>query len=154
MAQCLPVPTWAGGGLTDIEAASLPETYFTVWSNVFDRVRLQAGETLNAFMASGPAHWQALRHGLFALLKVDAAPAQQQVVARCLMPQADVEHALPARIGDYTDFYTSIHHARNVGRIARPDAPLTPNFQWIPIAYHGRFITGLNDTRDFQTRKV
>lgn len=46
VAQCLPVPTWAGGGLTDVEAASLPETYFTVWSNVFDRVRLQAGETL------------------------------------------------------------------------------------------------------------
>ena len=44
--QCLPVPTWVGGGLTDAEAASLPETFFTVWSNVFDRARLQPGETL------------------------------------------------------------------------------------------------------------
>ena len=99
---------------------------------------LAAQDTLNAFMASGGASWQALRHGLFALLHADAAPAQQKIVSRCLMPQAEVEHALPARIGDYTDFYTSIHHARNVGRIARPDAPLTPNFQWVPIAYHGR----------------
>lgn len=45
---------------------------------------------------------------------------------------------LPSRIGDYTDFYTSIHHARNVGRVIRPDDPLTPNFVWLPIAYHGR----------------
>ena len=99
---------------------------------------LAGHESLNAFMASGPANWQVLRHSLFDLLRVDAAPAQQQIASRCLLPQADVEHALPTRIGDYTDFYTSIHHARNVGRIARPDAPLTPNFQWIPIAYHGR----------------
>ena len=99
---------------------------------------LAGQETLTAFMARGPANWQALRHSLFALLRDDAAPAQRQIAARCLLPQADVEHALPTRIGDYTDFYTSIHHARNVGRIARPDAPLTPNFQWIPIAYHGR----------------
>ncbi|WP_372660816.1 fumarylacetoacetase, partial [Hydrogenophaga sp.] len=57
---------------------------------------------------------------------------------QCLVPLADVEYQLPARIGDYTDFYTSIHHARNVGRVFRPEDPLTPNFQWIPIAYHGR----------------
>ena len=99
---------------------------------------LAAQETLNAFMASGAANWQALRHGLFAMLRADASAAEQQLLTHCLMPQTEVEHALPTRIGDYTDFYTSIHHARNVGRIARPDAPLTPNFQWIPIAYHGR----------------
>ncbi|MEO6624314.1 MAG: fumarylacetoacetase [Burkholderiaceae bacterium] len=99
---------------------------------------LAAQNTLNAFMASAAARWQALRHGVFALLRADATAAQQKIVTRCLMPQAVAEYALPTRIGDYTDFYTSIHHARNVGRIARPDAPLTPNFQWIPIAYHGR----------------
>ncbi|MDZ4357031.1 MAG: fumarylacetoacetase, partial [Variovorax sp.] len=49
-----------------------------------------------------------------------------------------VEHRVPTRIGDYTDFYTSIHHALNVGRVFRPEDPLTPNFQWLPIAYHGR----------------
>ena len=97
-----------------------------------------AQDALNDFMALGPAAWQALRHALFALLEAGASSARQQTVRICLVPQAEVEYDLPARIGDYTDFYTSIHHARNVGRIARPDDPLTANFQWIPMAYHGR----------------
>jgi fumarylacetoacetase len=45
---------------------------------------------------------------------------------------------LPCRIGDYTDFYTSIHHATTVGRQFRPDNPLLPNYKWVPIGYHGR----------------
>ena len=45
---------------------------------------------------------------------------------------------MPARIGDYTDFYTSIHHATAVGRLFRPDNPLLPNYKWMPIGYHGR----------------
>ncbi len=94
--------------------------------------------SLNAFMSLGPANWQALRHALFALLASDAAANDQAVVQSCLIPRANAVYALPAQIRDYTDFYTSIHHARNVGRIARPDNPLTPNFQWLPIAYHGR----------------
>ena len=97
-----------------------------------------AQDALNDFMALGPAAWQALRHALFALLEAGASSARQQTVRICLVPQAEAEYSLPSRIGDYTDFYTSIHHARNVGRIARPDDPLTANFQWIPMAYHGR----------------
>ena len=97
-----------------------------------------AQDSLNAFLQLGPVAWRDLRHAVFALLHTDASPAQQQAVQRCLVPQAKVVYGLPTRIGDYTDFYTSIHHARNVGRIARPDDPLTANFQWIPIAYHGR----------------
>lgn len=97
-----------------------------------------ARSTLNDFMALGPAAWQALRHALFALLHVQATPARQQALRACLVPQSAVEYAVPARIGDYTDFYTSIHHARSVGRIVKPDDPLPANFQWIPIAYHGR----------------
>ena len=93
---------------------------------------------LNALMALGPQAWQALRHALFALLSADAAADTQAAVRACLVPQAKASYRLPANIGDYSDFYTSIHHALNVGRIARPDAPLTPNFQWLPIAYHGR----------------
>jgi fumarylacetoacetase len=54
------------------------------------------------------------------------------------VPQAGAEYRLPARIGDYTDFYTSIHHATNIGRQFRPDNPLLPNFKWVPIGYHGR----------------
>jgi fumarylacetoacetase len=99
-----------------------------------------AQPTLNAFMAMGQRAWTALRHTLFALLRLDTPLAVQIEVQRCLIPQSAVEYALPAQIANYTDFYTSIHHARNVGRIAKPNDsdPLTPNFQWLPIAYHGR----------------
>ena len=64
----------------------------------------------------------------------DAIPMLQ----RCLVPQASVEYAVPADVGDYTDFYTSIHHATNIGRLFRPDNPLMPNYKWVPIGYHGR----------------
>jgi fumarylacetoacetase len=55
-----------------------------------------------------------------------------------IVPMASVEMGLPCRIGDYTDFYTSIHHATAVGRQFRPDNPLLPNYKWVPIGYHGR----------------
>ncbi|MDZ4803099.1 MAG: fumarylacetoacetase [Bryobacteraceae bacterium] len=55
-----------------------------------------------------------------------------------LIPLADVSFDLPFSIGDYTDFYASIHHATNVGRLFRPDNPLLPNYRHVPIAYHGR----------------
>jgi fumarylacetoacetase len=97
-----------------------------------------AKNTLNGLMAQGPAAWQALRHALFALLRADAPANTQAAVQPCLVPRADVAYALPVHVANYTDFYTSIHHARNVGRVMRPDDPLTPNFQWLPIAYHGR----------------
>ena len=100
--------------------------------------RACAGEALNDFLALGRPVWRALRHALFALLREDAPATAQAAVRALLVPLADVEYRLPTRIGDYTDFYTSIHHARNVGRVIRPDNPLTPNFQWLPIAYHGR----------------
>ena len=45
---------------------------------------------------------------------------------------------VPCRIGDYTDFYTSVHHATTVGKQFRPDNPLLPNYKWVPIGYHGR----------------
>jgi len=97
-----------------------------------------AGDALNDFLAMGPAAWRALRHALFDLLKAGASGPGVNALRAALVPQAQVEMRVPTRIGDYTDFYTSIHHARNVGRVIRPDDPLTPNFQWLPIAYHGR----------------
>ncbi|MBN9409934.1 MAG: fumarylacetoacetase [Burkholderiales bacterium] len=97
-----------------------------------------AKDALNDLMAMGPAAWSALRHALFDLLREGASGPGVQALRAGLVPMADVEYSLPTRVGNYTDFYTSIHHARNVGRIARPDDPLTSNFQWIPIAYHGR----------------
>ena len=54
------------------------------------------------------------------------------------MAQAEAEYATPARIGDYTDFYISLHHATAVGKQFRPDNPLLPNYKWVPIGYHGR----------------
>jgi fumarylacetoacetase len=63
---------------------------------------------------------------------------QEAELQSCLIPQSHAEFSVPARIGDYTDFYTSIHHATAVGRLFRPDNPLLPNYKWVPIAYHGR----------------
>ena len=110
---------------------------------------LAAQPTLNAFMAAGPGAWRTLRHALFAVLRDDAAPNVQQAVSACLIPQAELEHALPTRLGDYTDFYTSLHHAVNVGKLLFPERPLTPNFQWLPIAYHGRASSVVVSGTDF-----
>ncbi|MFO0124838.1 MAG: fumarylacetoacetase, partial [Betaproteobacteria bacterium] len=99
---------------------------------------LAARPRLNALMAAGQPAWRALRHGVFDLLSSHARETTQASVRACLVPQQQATYGLPSRIGDYTDFYTSIHHARNVGRVIRPDDPLTPNFVWLPIAYHGR----------------
>ena len=93
---------------------------------------------LNALMALGPAAWSALREALFDLLSSTAPATQQAEVQRCLHPQSTLTFGLPAHVGDYTDFYTSIHHATNVGRLFRPDNPLLPNYTWVPIGYHGR----------------
>ncbi|MBU6256798.1 MAG: fumarylacetoacetase [Burkholderiales bacterium] len=92
--------------------------------------------SLNAYMAMGPAAWSALRLALSRALRKGSA--QTERLRGCLVAQAQAEYAVPARIGDYTDFYTSIHHATSVGRLYRPDHPLLPNYKWVPIGYHGR----------------
>ena len=95
-----------------------------------------AGDSLNDFMAMGPTAWSALRLALSRALREGAPEAAR--LASCLIPQAQAEYTVPARIGDYTDFYTSVHHATNIGRLFRPDNPLMPNYKWVPIGYHGR----------------
>ena len=92
--------------------------------------------TLNAFMALGAPAWSALRQALSQALR-SGAP-EEAVLHSCLVAQAQAQHAVPAQIGDYTDFYTSVHHATRVGRLFRPDQPLLPNYRWVPIGYHGR----------------
>jgi fumarylacetoacetase len=99
-------------------------------------VAAAAGDALNPLMALGPRAWSALRLALSRGLR--SGSPQQAALTACLVPQAGAEYRLPARIGDYTDFYTSIHHATNIGRQFRPDNPLLPNFKWVPIGYHGR----------------
>ncbi|TNF51244.1 MAG: fumarylacetoacetase [Burkholderiales bacterium] len=95
-----------------------------------------AQSQLNALMALGPSVWSALRLALSRALREGAA--KQVTLQACLVPQAQAEYGVPARIGDYTDFYTSVHHATNIGKLFRPDNPLLPNYKWIPIGYHGR----------------
>jgi len=92
--------------------------------------------SLNALMALGRPAWSALRLELSRGLRAGAQ--QRDRWQACLVPLATAEYSLPARIGDYTDFYTSIHHATSVGRMFRPDNPLLPNYKWVPIGYHGR----------------
>ena len=91
---------------------------------------------LNAFMAQGRAARVALRHALSDSLREGSA--QQAALQPALVAQAEAEYAVPCRIGDYTDFYTGIHHATTVGKLFRPDNPLLPNYKWVPIGYHGR----------------
>ena len=95
-----------------------------------------AAETLNGFMALGAAPRRALRQRLAAILA--AGSAEQGRAAACLHSAAGCALHLPARVGDYTDFYVGIHHATNVGRVFRPDNPLLPNYKYVPIGYHGR----------------
>lgn len=104
---------------------------------------------LNELMALGREHARALRHGLFDLLKEGAEGEAVDALRTCLVPLVAVQFDLPVRVDNYTDFYTSIHHARNVGQFIRPDEPLTPNFQWLPIAYHGRASSVMLSGTDF-----
>jgi fumarylacetoacetase len=99
-------------------------------------IRAGAESSLNSLMQLGPKVLGALRRALFEGLAERSR--LQAALQSCLVPQADAQYSLPAHIGDYTDFYTSIHHATAVGRLMRPDNPLLPNYEWIPIGYHGR----------------
>lgn len=101
-----------------------------------DAVRAAAQDKLNALMALGASASSALRLALSRGLRQGAS--DEAKLRACLVPQADAEYDVPARIGDYTDFYTSVHHATNIGRQFRPDNPLLPNYKWVPIGYHGR----------------
>ena len=106
-------------------------------------VEASLGGALNAFFALGRNARVALRERLMELLsegstlrgKIEAQGAR-------LLPLAcECEMHLPAKIGDYTDFYVGIEHAKNVGKLFRPDNPLLPNYKYVPIGYHGRAST-------------
>lgn len=100
-----------------------------------------AGPTLNPLMKLGRGPRIALRKRLSRLLSVNGGEqANIEALAGTLLHKAtDCTMHLPAAIGDYTDFFAGIHHAANCGRINRPSGnPLTPNYKYVPIAYHGR----------------
>ncbi|MGO9258372.1 MAG: fumarylacetoacetase [Bryobacteraceae bacterium] len=91
--------------------------------------------SLNIVMAQGRPYWRLLRERLTEFLGDEQ---YRDVVEPLLVPMTEAEMLLPAVIGDYSDFYASIYHATNVGKLFRPDNPLLPNYKWVPIGYHGR----------------
>ncbi len=92
--------------------------------------------TLNPFLAMGRPAWSAVRSWLVELLEHEG---YRDLVESHLVPRSEVTLLLPFEVADYVDFYSSQHHAENVGRIFRPDGDaLTPNWKHLPIGYHGR----------------
>jgi len=96
--------------------------------------------TLNPLLALGRPVWRELRRRVSQLLRADHAELRDnaKLRAQLLLKQDGVTMRLPAAVGDYTDFYASLHHASHVGRMLRPNQPLLPNYKWVPIGYHGR----------------
>ncbi|MEO6590645.1 MAG: fumarylacetoacetase, partial [Pyrinomonadaceae bacterium] len=88
-------------------------------------------------LATLPTNFQTyFRKRLVELFREDST--EKETISKHLIPVEQVEFQNPWLIGDYTDFYCSIYHAMNVGKLFRPDNPLMPNYKWIPIGYHGR----------------
>jgi fumarylacetoacetase len=98
---------------------------------ILDAAEWLAGDTLNGYLALPATQRRDLRQEWSKALETGATE-------RPLYSQGECTMRLPAFVGDYTDFYASIHHATNVGRIFRPDNPLLPNYKHLPVAYHGR----------------
>jgi fumarylacetoacetase len=100
-----------------------------------------ADGALNRFMALGRPAWRKVRQVLQHLLSAETATLRDNadLRRRVVHGRDDVTMQLPARIGDYSDFYSSFHHAHNVGTMLRgPENALMPNWKWLPVAYHGR----------------
>jgi fumarylacetoacetase len=98
-------------------------------------------DSLNAFLALGRPAWRKAREILQHLLSSETPTLRDDASlrARVFHKQKDVLMKLPVRIGNYTDFYSSYHHAQNVGTMLRgPENALMPNWKWLPVAYHGR----------------
>lgn len=101
-----------------------------------DGAHVFAERSLNPFLALGPAAWAAVRGWLVELV---TQQAHRELVEPHLLPLRDVRLHMPFTVGDYVDFYSSQHHAENVGKIFRPDSPALPAaWKHLPIGYHGR----------------
>jgi fumarylacetoacetase len=122
-----------GDEVLDLSALAGSGPLGTMPAAVLEAIR---APVLNPLMALGRPALRVLRQRVFELLLDGCSEAA--LVGEALVPGAEVALSLPALVGDYTDFYASIHHARNVGRMFRPDQPLLPNYAWVPIGYHGR----------------
>jgi fumarylacetoacetase len=127
-----------GDQVLDLAAANELKLVDTAMGSLIDAATGAAA--LNPLLDAGPEALRALRATVSALLRDDTTPGRnaRRLAETLLVPAADAEALVPVRIGDYTDFYSSIHHATNVGSMFRPDNPLLPNYKWVPIGYHGR----------------
>jgi fumarylacetoacetase len=105
-----------------------------------ETARACSSKSLNRLLELTPVHWSELRLWLSRALRKDSPgwKENRSRMSESLVPMREAEVLLPAEIGDYTDFYASLDHATNVGRLFRPDQPLLPNYKYVPIAYHGR----------------
>jgi fumarylacetoacetase len=116
---------------------------------------LLAQPNLNALLSAGRTTWSDVRRALTAWVTV-----HRETIAEHFHPLSSVTLHLPFEVADYVDFYSSEHHARNVGQIFRPDAPdsLTPNWKHLPIGYHGRsgtvVVSGTDVVRPCGQRKA
>jgi len=90
---------------------------------------------LNHLMSLGPAAWSALRLALSRALSTEHS---DEKLRQHLTPMEQAEIKRPVAVGDFTDFFASIFHATNAGRMFRPDNPLMPNYKYVPVAYHSR----------------
>jgi len=105
-----------------------------------DAAEATSSGSLNKLFALGATARHALRARASELLDAKGPDSRriEGISSRLLYRAAECVLHLPARIGDYTDFYVGIHHATNVGKVFRPDNPLLPNYKHVPIGYHGR----------------
>ena len=123
-----------GDQVVDLFASFEAGAFETQGDDAREAARACAGPSLNPLMAMEPRFWSALRHALSRLLR----ESRENREALRLLPLAEVDLLMAVEVGDYSDFYASIDHALNVGRLLRPDQPLLPNYKYIPIGYHGR----------------
>lgn len=117
-------------------------------------VRLMMTGSLNELMAADPKLTQALRHAVFDLLVSETA--SKDLTNQCLIAHADVQMSMPANIGDFSDFSVSRHHNTTLGQVAKRENALHPNFNHLPIAYHGRsssiVVSGVDCRRPYGQR--
>src|SRR2546423_1296385 len=107
----------------------------------FQDQKVFSEDSLNRFLALGRPAWRKTREILQRLLSAETPTLRDDARLRdsVFHAQKDVVMKLPTRIGNYTDFYSSYHHAHNVGTMLRgPENALMPNWKWLPVAYHGR----------------
>ncbi|WP_019201795.1 fumarylacetoacetase [Tsukamurella sp. 1534] len=142
-----PVPAGSGFGVDNLPygvftpAGGDPRVGVRIGDHVLDLAAalndpVFSADSLNPFLALGPAAWRGVRAEIVALL---TDPAGEAAHAAALHPLADVALRLPFEVADYVDFYASEQHATNLGRMFRPDAAaLLPNWKHLPVGYHGR----------------